>query len=37
MSDCSTRLRAELEERGYGVMTTPLPSVPARRQRLAFA
>jgi N-dimethylarginine dimethylaminohydrolase len=26
MSDCSTRLRAELEERGYGVVTTPLPS-----------
>jgi N-dimethylarginine dimethylaminohydrolase len=26
MSDCSARLRAELEERGYRVVTTPLPS-----------
>jgi len=26
MSDASPRLRAELKERGYGVMTTPLPS-----------
>ena len=26
MSGCSDRLRAELDERGYGVVTTPLPS-----------
>jgi len=26
MSDCSARLRAELEERGYRVVTTPLPA-----------
>jgi N-dimethylarginine dimethylaminohydrolase len=26
LSDCSARLRAELEARGYGVVTTPLPS-----------
>jgi hypothetical protein len=26
MSDCSAPLRAELEERGYQVVTTPLPS-----------
>jgi N-dimethylarginine dimethylaminohydrolase len=26
MSECSPRLRAELEERGYRVVTTPLPS-----------
>ena len=26
MSGCSARLRAELEERGYRVVTTPLPS-----------
>jgi N-dimethylarginine dimethylaminohydrolase len=26
MSECSVRLRAELEERGYCVVTTPLPS-----------
>jgi N-dimethylarginine dimethylaminohydrolase len=26
MSDCGERLRAELAERGYRVVTTPLPS-----------
>ena len=26
MSGCGTRLRAELNERGYDVVTTPLPS-----------